>query len=145
DYWRDEPFLRMGLRGSRHRFIVDPDMRLGVRTDPETGRVLAGGDPMRASAQEHRLTTDETNSAPDRNDSGPEGWVEALGLIHRTGVVQVMLRVPLPSNLTTAQLNDRVSSYTATVTRSELPEPLLRPSAKGKELPGKWQAESVEG
>jgi hypothetical protein len=92
----------------------------------------------------------DTSQAASRGVTQDSSWLEvdALALLHRTGVVQVMLRVPLPENLTGLDLVGKVTSKSAIITSSVLPEPLLEPTqleARGAELQGRWQSETEEG
>lgn len=147
DYWRGEPFVRLGLRGSRHRLTTDPEDPRTTGTEPKTVAVDGGREPSGLGASLIVKADDSTEG--DSAEPGLLGdWVDAFALLHRTGVVQVLLRVPLPHGLTTSQLVGRVSSKTECIVASELPEPLLEPmqsASPGAPLLGRWQDELTEG
>lgn len=144
DYWLQEPFLRLGLRSSRHRFVGEPQEPSVEGTEPEVKDPEEAGGSGSGAVKAH--DTADVSIDPDAGVAGE--WVDALALVHRTGVVQVMLRVPLPENLTMTQLVGRVSSHSANIAASELPEPLLEPlqlAALDSALLGEWQPDLVEG
>ena len=144
DYWLQEPFLRMGLRSSRHRFVGEPEEPTNVGTEPEVRNTKEVGGGGSGAARPHDAV--DVRIGPKEGVAGE--WVDAMALVHRSGVVQVMLRVPLPTNLTMTHLVGRVSSHSANIAASELPEPLLEAlqlKALESSLLGEWQPELVDG
>ncbi|MBT2498615.1 hypothetical protein J7E25_05865 [Agromyces sp. ISL-38] len=65
-------------------------------------------------------------------------------LLHRSGVVQLTVALPVHRELTTTQLIEISRSDRAVLVRSEIPEPLLA-GLPNKHLFGQWQAERDAG